>query len=154
MQAIANLVHPILRLLQCGAPLADLGIRLWVSWVFYKSALTKVSVSSEFPFVDVLPFTIILFENEYSVPFLSATAAAYLGSYAEFFLPIFIALGLFGRGAAVALFAFNIVAVMALPEARSIDLQNHFMWGLMLLLTVTHGPGKISIDHLIRRKYY
>jgi putative oxidoreductase len=27
------------------------------------------------------------------------------------------------------------------------------LWGLLLLVPLLHGPGKLSLDHLIARKY-
>lgn len=144
MQAIANLVRPIIRLLECLAPVADLGIRLWVATVFWKSGLAKIASPD---------LTVMLFENEYSVPLLSPQTAAFLGTWAELILPIMLALGLGGRFAAVGLFVFNIVAVISYPTLNVPGQLQHLMWGLMLLLPVCRGPGLISIDHLFRRKY-
>jgi putative oxidoreductase len=31
-------------------------------------------------------------------------------------------------------------------------LQQHILWGTMLLFVVFHGPGKLSVDHLLCRK--
>ena len=36
---------------------------------------------------------------------------------------------------------------------RPVDLMNHQLWGLMLLFPILYGPGKISVDHFIRRRY-
>jgi uncharacterized membrane protein YphA (DoxX/SURF4 family) len=27
-------------------------------------------------------------------------------------------------------------------------------WGLLMLVAIFHGPGKLSVDHLIRRKFW
>ena len=147
------------RVLDGLAPVADLIARLWVAWAFYKSGLTKVNSGS----VDLLGFklpyptslaptdsTLMLFEYEYAVPLLSPTVAAYLGSLAEVILPLFIAFGLAGRYAAAALFVFNIVAVVSYPPAQSgAGFYQHQAWGIVLLLIIFHGPGRLSIDHLI-----
>lgn len=60
-------------------------------------------------------------------------------------------LGLGTRLAALALFLFNIVAVISYPGLGEVGLQHHQYWGLLLLVTLCHGPGKLSLDHLIRR---
>ena len=31
-------------------------------------------------------------------------------------------------------------------------LASHYYWGLLLLVTLLHGPGKLSLDHWIRRR--
>ena len=55
--------------LDSAAPLLDLGIRLYVADVFFRSGLLKVSNWSG---------TLYLFENEYHVPLLPPEAAAVL----------------------------------------------------------------------------
>lgn len=124
------------------APLADLAVRLWIANVFFKSGLTKI---------QSMDSTLMLFRYEYSVPYLSPETAAYLGTAAELTLPVFLALGLLGRYAAVGLFVFNIVAVISYPGLNDPGLRDHQVWGVLLLVTVCHGPGKLSIDSLIQR---
>ena len=86
------------------APLVDLTIRLYVSWIFFKSGLLKIQLWES---------TVNLFEYEYAVPLLSPNLAAILGTAAELVLPVLVALGLAGRVSALALFVFNIVAVIS-----------------------------------------
>ena len=124
------------------APLADLVLRLWVAAVFFKSGLVKIQSWDT---------TLLLFENEYQVPLLSAEAAAYLGTGAELVLPVLLALGLGARLAAAALFVFNIVAVVSYPELEGAGLEQHYVWGIMLLVTMARGPGALSLDRLLSR---
>jgi putative oxidoreductase len=142
-------------------PFADLIARLWVAWAFYSAGLTKVTASSinllgfHFPYpTSLIPTesTLLLFKHEYSVPLVSPTIAAYMGSPQEVLLPIFIAFGLAGRYAAIVLFLFNIVAVISYPAAQTgAGFIQHQAWGILLLLIICRGPGKISIDYLIKR---
>jgi putative oxidoreductase len=125
------------------APLLDLAIRIWVGMVFFKSGLTKIQSWDT---------TLALFENEYHVPVLPPELAAYLGTAAELVLPVFLILGLGGRLFAAALFVFNIVAVVSYPDLGEVGLKDHQYWGFLLLVTLLHGPGKLSVDHLIRRR--
>jgi putative oxidoreductase len=127
-----------------GAPLLDLAIRLFVASVFLKSGLTKIANWNA---------TLFLFENEYHVPLLSPSVAAYLGTAAELGLPMLLVVGLGTRMAAIALFVFNIVAVIAYPDLGEVGLKDHQYWGLLLLVTVMHGPGKLALDHLIGKKF-
>lgn len=126
------------------APVLDLAIRLWVGLVFFQSGLTKILSWDS---------TLSLFENEYAVPVLPPELAAYLGTAAELVLPVFLVLGLGGRLAAAALFVFNVVAVISYPDLGEVGLKDHQYWGLLLLVPLLHGPGKISIDHFLRRRF-
>ena len=86
------------------------------------------------------------------MPLLSPKAAAYLGTGAELLFPAMLAIGLGGRFA-VSLFVFNIIAVISYPTLNPAGVYQHQLWGLMLLIPMFFGPGKISIDHFIRKKY-
>jgi putative oxidoreductase len=141
-------------------PVADFLARYWVAAAFFSSGLTKTVTDSftlfghtfNYP-LSVFPTesTFTLFEYEYHVPLLPPMLAAYLGTAAELLLPVFLLLGLGTRYAALALFAFNIMAVVSYPELMGAGLKEHQVWGLLLLVTICHGPGKLSLDHLIGR---
>lgn len=141
---VVNFAKPVIRGLEYVTPVIDLGIRLWVANVFWKSGLTKFQSFDS---------TIMLFQYEYEVPLLSPEVAAYLGTFTELFFPVLLVLGLGGRLAAGVLFVFNIIAVISYPGLNSAGIEQHQIWGLMLLLTLLHGPGKISIDHYIRNRW-
>jgi putative oxidoreductase len=135
----------VIRGLDYLSPLLDLGIRLWVADVFWKSGLTKIASWDN---------TVLLFENEYSVPLLSPQVAAALGTFTELVFPVFLVLGLGGRFAAFVLFVFNYIAVISYPDLNPVGLKDHTYWGILLLVLLFHGPGKISVDHFIRRKFW
>lgn len=122
----------------------DLVVRLWVAAVFFKSGLVKIQSWDT---------TVLLFTNEYHVPLLSPHLAAGLGTAAELTLPLFLAFGLGARLAAAALFVFNIVAVISYPELEGAGLDQHYLWGILLAVTIVHGPGALSLDRLVRRFY-
>ena len=142
IESLGQLVQRAYRGLDFLAPVADLALRLWVAAVFFRSGLTKIQSWDT---------TILLFTNEYQVPLLSPEVAAVLGTAAELVLPVLLAVGLGGRFAAAALFVFNIVAVISYPELNDAGLEQHQVWGLMLLVTLLHGPGALSVDHLVAR---
>lgn len=127
------------------SPVLDLGIRLWVANVFWKSGLTKIGSWDT---------TLALFENEYDVPLLPPDVAAILGTGAELTLPLLLVFGLGARFAATALFVFNILAVISYPDLSEAGRSEHFYWGLLLLVTLFHGPGKLSLDHLFARRFF
>jgi putative oxidoreductase len=136
---------------KCVAALAtlshvvDLGVRLWVANVFFTSGMTKIQNWSS---------TVSLFENEYAVPILPPEIAAYVGTATELTLPIFLVLGLITRPAAIALFVFNIVAALTYPDISALGIKDHQVWGLLMLVTIVHGPGKLSLDYWIKRKFF
>jgi putative oxidoreductase len=124
-------------------PFFALAIRLYVARVFFASGLVKVMSWSS---------TLALFENEFHVPLLSPAAAAYLGTAAELGLPVLLVLGIGTRFAAVALFVFNIVAVISYPDLSDAGLKDHMLWGALLLVTLVYGPGKIAVDYWLQRR--
>jgi len=127
------------------APLGDLFIRFWIAKVFFLAGLTKITTWDS---------TIFLFQYEYFVPVLSPTVAAVMATATELTLPVLILLGLGGRLPAFILFIFNIVAVISYPflltEGGQIGLNDHFYWGVLLMVIMFHGYGKVSLDALIQ----
>jgi putative oxidoreductase len=139
-----NLANKALGGLGVLTPVLDLAIRIWVGCVFFQSGMVKLSSWSS---------TLSLFEGEYAVPLLPPYLAAVLGTGMELIAPVFLVLGLGGRLAALGLFVFNIIAVISYPDLGEVGLKDHQYWGLMLLITLLHGPGKLSVDHFLRKKF-
>lgn len=125
------------------SPLFLLGLRVYVANVFFKSGLTKIQDFSS---------TLALFENEYRVPLVSPTLAAFSGTAAELTLPALLVLGIASRPTALALFVFNIVAVVAYPDISESGIKDHMLWGTMILVIAFFGAGKLSIDHWIKAR--
>jgi putative oxidoreductase len=144
IRTIASRYAAAIRALNTLTPLLDFVIRYWVAEAFFKSGLTKIASWDT---------TLALFENEYAVPLLPPEIAAYLGTATELAIPVLLVLGLFTRPAALVLFVFNIIAVISYPDLSEGGLRDHVYWGLLLLVTLFHGPGKLSLDHLIRSKF-
>ncbi|MDH4093904.1 MAG: DoxX family protein [Betaproteobacteria bacterium] len=147
MNTITNLYLRIAGWLDAAGHLLDLGIRLYMADVFFRSGLVKVRNWDG---------TRYLFENEYRVPLLPPELAAWLGTFGELFFPPLLALGLATRFAALSLSAVNVVAVVSfwhvLAENEAARMS-HVYWGLLLLVPLCYGPGKLSIDHLLRRHW-
>jgi putative oxidoreductase len=129
--------------LQALSPAVDLAVRLFVASVFFKSGLTKIATWAS---------TISLFENEYAVPLLPPEVAAFLGTGVELLFPVLLVIGLGTRFSAFVLFVFNIIAVVSYPDLGDVGLRDHQTWGLLLLVALLHGPGKLSLDHLVARR--
>jgi putative oxidoreductase len=123
-------------------PLGDLILRGWVAYAFFISGLTKIQNWDS---------TVYLFNDEYAVPLLPPEFAAYLGTGVELVIPVLLALGLLGRIAASVLFFFNIIAVISYPDLGAAGIEQHEVWGIMLMVCLLHGPGKWSMDYGIYR---
>lgn len=79
---------------------------------------------------------------------LSPTLAAYLVSYGEFVLPIFLVLGFATRFSALALLiATAVIQIYVAPQALW---TMHVYWASIALVLLSQGPGQISIDQIIR----
>ena len=128
-------------------PAALLALRLYVSSVFFRSGLVKVSDWGA---------TLALFHDEYKVPLLPPDAAAVVGAGGELAFPVLITLGLMGRFGAAGLFVVNAMAVISYPQLWGFDcpagIDAHFYWGSILLALTLFGPGRLSLDELILRR--
>lgn len=123
------------------SPLFLLGLRVCIADVFIKSGLTKIQDFSS---------TIALFENEYKVPVISPMLAAVSGTMAEMILPALLVAGIASRPTALALFVFNIVAVVSYPDISAAGVQDHVLWGTMILVVAFFGAGRFSMDHWLK----
>jgi putative oxidoreductase len=126
--------------LEALQPLALLAARGYVASVFFRSGLTKLHDWGT---------TLALFSDEYHVPLLNPTFAAYLATAGEIGLPVLLVFGMFGRFAAAGLSILNIVAALSLMEISDAALQVHVFWGSLLLGLLLWGPGALSLDRLL-----
>lgn len=148
MNAIATLLRrsqPVTAWLDTWLqPVALLALRLYLARVFFLAGLTKIQDWDT---------TLFLFSEEYRVPLLSPTLAAVLGTAGELLLPPLLLLGLAGRFAALGLFVLSIMAVLSYWHALDGSaLEFHLQWGLMLLLLLATGPGKLALDKLLHQR--
>lgn len=142
------LLRPFFILLDVLTPLADLAARAWVAWVFFQAGLIKIQAWQS---------TLVLFQNEYTVPYFSSDMAARIATGAELILPVLLFLGLGSRLMIALFFTYNLVAMCSYPYLWTAEgaagLAQHINWGLLLALLMCHGPGKLSIDHWIRQRH-
>lgn len=116
-------------------------IRVAVFVIFWRAGSVKL---------DDWAGTVSLFESEYQVPLLSPELAAMLGTAVELGGSALVLLGLGTRFAALAL--LGLVAVIQFA-VYPMDWPHHLPWAAMLLVLVSRGPGKVSLDHLIARRF-
>ena len=132
--------------------------RFSIAAVFWKSGQTKVEgfavdlIGGTFQLGEprLAASTLPLFRSEYHVPLLSPEVAAHLAAFAEHFFPVLILVGFATRFSALALIGMTLVIQLFIyPDAY----PTHGTWLAVLLLLVAKGPGRLSIDHLIARRY-
>ena len=116
--------------------------RIYVALQFLKSGWLKLADWET---------TRFLFEEEYRVPLVVPLLAAVGGTFGELVFPVLLILGLLTRYAAAGLFAVNIIAVVSyahvlLGAGFEAALGQHYLWGLMLLVVLVFGPGRLSTD--------
>ena len=131
----------ITRLIECfGMPLLTVIMRFYIAKIFFNSGLSKLTIWQS---------TLSLFEDEYQVPFIPFEIAAYIATFFELTCPIFLIIGLASR--IVTLPLLFMLGVIQLTYLSSID---HFYWGIFLCTILFYGPGKLSVDHIISKKFF
>lgn len=132
--------------------------RFSIAAVFWKSGQTKIQ-GLEIDIVN-LDFTlgwprlsdsvVALFKEEYRLPLIAPEVAATMAAFAEHFFPLLILLGLATRLSALALLGMTLtIQFLVYPDAY----PTHGTWAAVLLYLMAQGPGKLSIDHWIARRY-
>lgn len=164
--AAATSSHPIRGLLQtfirlCSripdSLIAFVG-RFSIAAVFWKSGQTKVEgfaidiVSGDIHlgWPHLSDSVIPLFKEEYKLPVVPPELAATMAAFAEHFFPVLILLGLATRLSAFALLGMTMtIQLLVYPDAY----PTHGTWAAVLLFLIARGPGKLSIDHWIAKRF-
>jgi len=137
--------------------IAALG-RFSIAAVFWKSGQTKVQgfaidiVSGEFTLgVPQLSDSVVeLFRDEYKLPLIAPEIAAPMAAFAEHLFPLLILIGLATRFSALALLVMTLtIQLLVYPDAW----PTHGLWATVLIFLIARGPGILSLDHLISRRY-
>ena len=142
-----KLMATVTRLLRSLEPLFALALRAFVGWQFMKSGWLKLTTWEN---------TLYLFQEEYHVPVLPPDLAAVMGTGGELVFGTLVLVGFAGRLSALGLAVVNVMAVVSYAQVLLAPgfegaLEMHYLWGLMLLVTVVYGPGALSLDGLIGR---
>ena len=113
--------------------------RIGVGATFFKAGLLKY---------QSWEFTVRLFQEEYRVPLLDPAVAARIAMVQELTIPILLFLGLATRIATLPLLGMiAVIQTFVYPNAYN----EHLIWGAILALLLTRGPGVFSVDYLINR---
>ena len=139
LPAIALAAHAIGWLDRIPDALLALPLRLAVATVFWNSAQAHLANWQT---------TLYQFATDYPLPFLPPVPAAYLAVAIELTTPVLLVFGLLTRAAAAVLLGMTaVIEIFVYPQAW----PTHIQWAAMLLVLLARGPGKISLDWLVRR---
>lgn len=140
---LARLYYAASRFPEYLAPVFDMGLRLYLASVFFKSGLTKIQNWDS---------TLYLFSDVYHVPLLPPELAATMAASAELGLSALLVFGLFGRFAAAGLFILNVVAVISYADLSQAGINQHLSWGILLGVLLVLSRGTWSVDALLEKR--
>ena len=127
------------RLARFPLSIIQLAGRIGVGATFFKAGLLKY---------QSWEFAVRLFQEEYRVPLLDPAVAARIAMVQELTIPVLLFLGLATRIATLPLLGMiAVIQVFVYPNAYN----EHLVWGAILALLLTRGPGIFSVDYLISR---
>ncbi len=120
------------------APIFALYLRLWIASIFLISGLNKFKNINS---------TITLFKNQYAISILEPKILAYVVTSFELLCSTLLIIGLGSRIATLPL-----LTIIALIKFTPLHIHEHMYLAILLATILFYGPGKISIDHIIRNK--
>jgi putative oxidoreductase len=132
--------------------------RFSIAAVFWKSGQTKVEglaidiVNGEFSLglPHLSGSAVDLFRDEFHLPIIPPELAAPMAAFAEHLFPALILIGLATRFSALALLVMTLtIQIFVYPDAY----PTHGVWAAVLLYLIAKGPGALSVDALIARRF-
>ncbi len=126
-----------LRLKVVAWPIIDLGMRVSLAQIFFVSGVIKATHWQT---------ALNLAATEYPVSWMNPVTAAYTGAAIELIAPIFLALGLMTRYAAIPMLTLSLVI-----QFNYLPFDRQLFWAVLFGWYVIHGAGPISADNLLRR---
>lgn len=107
-------------------------------------------------FLHLKDTAVTLFMEEFKLhlpggpyPFPAPTIMAFLSGCGEIAFPILLVLGLGARFAALGLLFMTVIVQLTVPDGWPV----HITWAAMALGIMAWGPGRVSIDYLVRRAF-
>ncbi|MBS1166069.1 MAG: hypothetical protein H6R00_2094 [Proteobacteria bacterium] len=124
-------------------------LRLALAVPFWRSGILKWD-----GFLQLNDTAVDLFSQEFMLhlpggpyPFPAPAVMAFLSGCGEIVFPTLLVLGLATRFAGLGLLLITMVVELTVPDGWPI----HITWAATALAVMRHGPGRISLDHLIAR---
>jgi putative oxidoreductase len=149
--SVARLADRVERIVRAVAvpSLVQLVLRFALAVPFWRSGILKWD-----GFLRLNDTAVTLFTDEFMLhlpggpyPFPAPAVMAFLSGCAEITFPILLVLGFATRFAALGLLFMTLVVELTVPDGWPI----HITWAAMALAIMAWGPGRVSLDYLIRR---
>jgi len=125
-------------------------LRCGLAVPFWRSGVNKWD-----GFLQLNDVAILLFSSEFQLhlpggpyPFPAPAVMAFAAGSAEILLPILLVLGLATRFAAFGLLVMTLIVQLTVPGGWPL----HVTWAAMALGIMAWGPGRASLDHLIKER--
>lgn len=120
-------------------PIVQLAMRIAVGAVFFSAGLLKYR-SPE--------LTLLLFRDEYKVPFFDPALMARMATFNELTCSTLLILGLATRVATLPMLGMiAVIQAFVYPEAWI----EHLLWASILVFLLTRGAGALSLDRVAER---
>jgi len=151
LQPLVLLVDSVSRLAQAIASpsLVQLVMRVALAVPFWRSGILKWN-----GFLKLSDTAVTLFTDEFTLHlpggpyhFPAPALVAFLSGTGEILFPVLLVLGFGTRFAALGLLFITAVVELTVPDGWPV----HITWAAMALGIMAWGPGRISVDHLVRR---
>ena len=130
--------------------LTQLILRFGLAVPFWRSGVNKWD-----GFFQLNDVAILLFSSEFQLhlpggpyPFPAPAVMAFAAGSAEVLLPVLLVLGLATRAAAFWLLLMTLIVQLTVPDGWPL----HLTWAAMALGLMAWGPGRLSLDHLIKER--
>ena len=154
LRPIGLLVDRASRLVQTMAfpSLVQLVMRVALAVPFWRSGILKWN-----GFGRLSDTAVTLFTDEFMLHlpggpyhFPAPAVMAFLSGCGEIMFPVLLVLGLGTRFAALGLLFMTLIVELTVPDGWPI----HLTWAAMALGIMAWGPGRISVDHLVRPVFF
>jgi putative oxidoreductase len=128
--------------------LVQLVLRVALAVPFWRSGILKWD-----GFLQLNDTAVTLFSDEFMLhlpggpyPFPAPALMAFLSGSGEIIFPILLVLGFATRFAGLGLLCMTAIVELTVPDGWPV----HITWAAMALAIMAWGPGRISIDYLVR----
>jgi putative oxidoreductase len=123
-----------------------LAVPFWRSGVLKWDGFLRLNDTAVTLFTD--EFKLHLPGGPYAFP--APAAMAFLSGCGEIVFPILLVFGLGTRFAALGLLFMTAIVELTIPDGWPV----HITWAAMALAIVAWGPGRVSVDYLIRQAFH
>ncbi len=127
-------------------PLMNLGIRLYMASIFFKSGMLRFQDFMN----DQWHSQITAFTDYHPIPGVPPELSAAGGTIGELVLPVILAFGLFTRFGAAGLLVMTILIQYVVPADYGVANDEHYMWMLLLMVPMLHGGKTLSLDFIFQ----